>query len=98
MLTRTKSLAVAIAMGAAVALAPVSGVSAQTSVGDGLVNVAVGDINLLNNVNVAVAAQVTALVCGLEVGPVNVLATQVDLGGAPATVCEADNAPVTILQ
>jgi hypothetical protein len=85
-------------MGAAVLLTPTSGVAAQTTVGDGLVNVAVGDVNILRNVDIAVGAQVAALICGLEVGPVNVLARQVDLGGAPVTVCEADQAPVTISQ
>lgn len=93
-----KKIAIALAMGTAVMLTPMSSASAQTSVGDGLVNVAVGDVNVARNVDVAVAADVVAQVCGLEVGPINVLATQVDLGGAPVTVCDADTGPVRITQ
>jgi hypothetical protein len=39
---------------------------AQPQVQDGLVNVAVGDISLLNNANIGVAAQVAANVCGVK--------------------------------
>jgi hypothetical protein len=98
MVSRAKTLAISIAIGAAVMFSPASSVAAQTSVGDGLVNVAVGDVNIARNVDVAVAAEVVAQVCGLEVGPINVLATQVDLGGAPLTVCDADQGPVRITQ
>ena len=98
MVSRTKTLAIAIAMGSAVLFTPTSSVAAQTSVGDGLVNVAVGDVNVLRNVDIAVAAEVAAQVCGLEVGPVNVLGTQVDLGGAPVTVCNSNQGPVVISQ
>ena len=93
-----KTLAISIAMGAAVLFTPTSSVAAQTSVGDGLVNVAVGDVNVLRNVDVAVAAEVAAQVCGVEVGPVAVLATQVDLSGPPVTLCESDQGPVVISQ
>jgi hypothetical protein len=98
MMTRTKTLAISIAMGTAVLFTPVSGVAAQTTVGDGLVNVAVGDVNVLNNVDVGVAAEVAAEVCGVEVGPVAVLATQVDASGTPATVCNVTQGPVRIIQ
>jgi hypothetical protein len=53
---------------------------------DGLVNVAVGDITL-QDINVGVAAQVAANVCGLKVGPVAVLARTADATGATTTVC-----------
>jgi hypothetical protein len=98
MFSRTKTLAVSIAMGAAVLFTPTSSVAAQTTVGDGLVNVAVGDVNIARNVDVGVAAEVAAQVCGLEVGPVNVLARQVDLSGPPVTVCDSDQGPVEITQ
>jgi hypothetical protein len=58
----------------------------------------IGDVKILEKVNVGVAAQVAANVCGVNVSDVNVLATQVDLAGNPVTVCQNDNRPVTISQ
>lgn len=62
---------------------------------DGLVNVAVYDVTIqdvvdvtVTDVNVGVAAQVAAQVCGVNVGPVAVLATQVDRSGEMRTVCD----------
>lgn len=63
---------------------------------DGLVNVAIGDVNVLNNVDIGVAAQLAAQVCGVKVGPVAVLGTAVDRSGDTVTVCESDQGPVTI--
>lgn len=65
---------------------------------DGLVNVAVGDVNVLNDVDIGVAAQLAANVCGVKVGPVAVLATQVDRSGAPATVCTTGDQAVRLVQ
>jgi hypothetical protein len=62
----------------------------------GLVNVSTGDVALLNNVNLAVAANVIANVCDVTV-PVAVLATQV-IGTDGATFCTATTAPITIDQ
>jgi hypothetical protein len=62
----------------------------------GLVNVSTGDIELLNNVNLAVAANVLATVCDLTV-PVAVLATQV-VGTDGVTRCETTSTPITIEQ
>jgi hypothetical protein len=57
---------------------------------EGLVNVNVGDVTVLENVAVGVAANVIAQVCGLQVGQVAVLANQVlRTGQASNTVCEA---------
>ena len=98
MTTRVKALAVSAFMGATVLFSPALPAAAQTTVGDGLVNVAVGDVTIARNVDVAVAAEVAAQVCGLEVGPVNVLARQVDLSGPPVTVCDSDQGPVEITQ
>jgi hypothetical protein len=57
---------------------------------DGLVNVEIGDVTILEDVRVGVAAGIAANVCGVRVGPVAVLATQVDVSGGQRTVCEAD--------
>jgi hypothetical protein len=63
---------------------------------DGLVNIAVGDVSVLNDARIGVAAQVAAQVCGVKVGPVAVLATLVDRTGETRTVCTSDQGPVTI--
>lgn len=65
---------------------------------DGLVNVAVGDVNVLNDARIGIAAQVAATICGVKVGPVAVLGTAVDASGATRTVCTTDQGPVTISQ
>jgi hypothetical protein len=65
---------------------------------NGLVNVAIGDINILNDANIGVAAQVAANVCGVNVGPVAVLATIVDRSGAQRTVCGTGDQAVRITQ
>ena len=63
---------------------------------NGLVNVSTGDVALLNNVNLGVAANVIANVCGVNV-PVAVLATQV-FGTSGATFCTGSADPITITQ
>lgn len=65
---------------------------------DGLVNVNVGDVTILENVRVAVAAKIVAQICGVKVGPVAVLGQAVDRSGATRTVCTVDEAPITIVQ
>jgi hypothetical protein len=65
---------------------------------DGLVNVAVGDVTILQDVNIGVAAQVAATICGVKVGPVAVLGQAVDRSGATRTVCTTDQGPVTLTQ
>jgi hypothetical protein len=72
--------------------------SAQIAIQDGLVNVAVGDVTILEDVNIGVAAQVAANICGLKVGPVAVLGQAVDRSGATRTVCTTDQGPVTLRQ
>ena len=61
----------------------------------GLVNVSTGDVELLNNVNLAVAANVIATVCGVTI-PVAALATQVVVPGG--FTCEGAAGPITIEQ
>lgn len=65
---------------------------------DGLVNVAIGNIEILNDANIGIAAQVAANVCGIKVGPVAVLGTAVDRSGATETVCNTSQGDVTITQ
>jgi hypothetical protein len=43
--------------------------AAPDTVQDGLVNVAVGDVTVLQDVNAAVGAQVVANICGVQVAP-----------------------------
>ena len=62
----------------------------------GLVNVSTGDVDLLNGVNIAVAANVIATVCDVTI-PVAVLAEQI-VGDAGATFCEGTAAPITVEQ
>ena len=74
---------------------------AQRSVDqDGLINVAVGDVLDVTNVNVAAVAQVVANVCpGVDVENLAILASQVEQTGAAQTVtCTATGAPITLTQ
>jgi hypothetical protein len=86
------------ALSASALLAVGMAAPASAQVQNGLVNVAIGDVSVLNDANIGVAAQVAANVCGVKVGPVAVLATQVDRGGGLATVCTTPTGPVTISQ
>jgi hypothetical protein len=69
---------------------------ANNSQQGGLVNVSTGDVALLNNVNLGVAANVIANVCGVNI-PIAVLATQV-FGTTGATFCQGTADPITITQ
>lgn len=65
---------------------------------NGLVNVSTGNVSVLDNARIGVAASVAATICGVSVGPVAVLAANVDATGVQRTVCETANGPVTISQ
>jgi hypothetical protein len=65
---------------------------------DGLVNVGVGDVTILEDVNVGVAATVAAAICGINVSDVNVLATQVDADEGQQTVCTVPGGDVVLTQ
>jgi hypothetical protein len=70
---------------------------------DGLVNVNVGDVTILEDVNVGVVANVVANVCdAVDVGPIaaGVLgrAIATDNSGRDMTVCMAGTDPVTLTQ
>ena len=76
-----------------------AGPAAAQLIGDGLVNVQVRNITILEDVEIAVAAEVIALICDVQVGPVAVLGEAVDVSGAKSEVCRVDgNAPITITQ
>ena len=94
--TRT-TVGTALMIGTLAFIAPAV-IAGQTTVGDGLINVAVGDITITDAVDIGVAAQVAANICGVKVGPVAVLGRAVDKSGSPATVCETDQGPVTLRQ
>ena len=63
---------------------------------EGLINVSVGDIEILNDVNAAVAANVLVTVCDLDIAAA-ILAAQA-VGDASETFCETSDNPVTIDQ
>ena len=63
---------------------------------DGLVNVDVGNVTIAKDVNVGVAAQVIAALCGNDV-PVAVLGG-VDQTGATQTFCTLPGGPLTVAQ
>jgi hypothetical protein len=96
-MTRARLLAASLFASAALMVA-VPTTSAQVALQDGLVNVAVGDVTILEDVNVGVAAQVAANICGVKVGPLAVLGRAVDRSGATRTACTTDQGPVTIEQ
>jgi hypothetical protein len=93
---RVKRLVAGVA--ATVAIAVPGTAAAQPQIQDGLVNVAIGDVTILEDVNVGVAAVVAANVCGVNVGPVAVLGRAVDRSGNDVTVCTTPTGPVTIEQ
>jgi hypothetical protein len=75
--------------------------TAQIQIGDGLVNVMVGNITILEEVNIAVAAKVVAAICDVNVGPVVVLGRAIDNSvDNEDEVCTVDDTetPITILQ
>jgi hypothetical protein len=72
--------------------------AANNSQQTGLVNVSVGDVSVLDNARIGVAANVAATICGVNVGPVVLLAANTALTGAQNTVCTTDAGPVTLTQ
>jgi hypothetical protein len=66
---------------------------------DGLVNLAVGDVTVLEDVNVGVAATVAAAVCDVaDIGSVNVLAEAADSGTNSDSICTVPGGDVTLVQ
>jgi hypothetical protein len=79
-----------------VGVSPAAAAPGNNSNQVGLVNVSLGNVALLNNVNLAVAANLAATVCGVAV-PVSVLATQVIAGSGPFQ-CDTTTGPLTVDQ
>jgi hypothetical protein len=96
-LTRTRRLSGTLLATAVLAGGTFAG-TASAQQQNGLVNVFIGEVNILNDANIGVAAQVAANVCGVKVGPVAVLGRAVDRSGDTETVCETDQGDVTITQ
>lgn len=87
---------VSLFAGAALVGSAAAPATAATQIQDGLVNVAVGDVTITDAVDIGVAAQVAANICGVKVGPVAVLGRAVDRTGDTRTVCTTDQGPVTL--
>jgi hypothetical protein len=94
---RTKKLIASLFASALMAVAVVAPAGAAQQQQDGLVNVAIGDITI-QDVNVGVAANIAANVCGIAVGPVAVLGRAVDRSGDATTVCTTGDQAVRLLQ
>jgi hypothetical protein len=95
---RAKKMFAAVTASALLAGSAAGPAVAATTTQDGLVNVNVGNVNIARDVDVGVAANVAAQVCGVNVGPVQVLASQVDATGTAAAVCTTGGQVVTLLQ
>ena len=96
LVTRCKQVTATFCATALASLAIAAPASAQQQQ-DGLINVIIGDITI-QDVNVGVAALVAAQVCGVQVGPVVVLATRVDATSQQRTVCELQTGDVVLTQ
>jgi hypothetical protein len=96
LVTRCRRVTATFCATALASLAIAAPASAQQQQ-DGLINVIIGDITI-QDVNVGVAALVAAQVCGVQVGPVVVLATRVDATSQQRTVCELQTGDVVLTQ
>lgn len=91
---------VAGAMGLGLFAAPAAADTKQ----DGLVNVSVGDVTILQDVNIAAAVDVVAQLCGIDVTvPVNAAvlgaaAQDVDDMSRSYTVCKTEDGKVKFVQ
>jgi hypothetical protein len=63
---------------------------------DGLVNVGVGNVTIAKDVNVDVAAQIIAAVCGTDVNAV--VLGEVDQTGTQQTFCNLPGGPIGVTQ
>jgi len=95
LVTRCKQVTATFCATGLAAVAMAAPASAQQQ--DGLINVVIGDITI-EDVTVAVAALVAAQICGVQVGPVVLLAQQVDATSQQRTVCELETGDVVLTQ
>jgi hypothetical protein len=88
-ITRTRKLAASVLATAMLALTAFAPAAAAQVEQDGLVNVNVGDVTILEDVNVAVAANLVATICNIDVeAVVAVIATVEGLeSGATQQAC-----------
>lgn len=95
----SKRIGAAVAALTAGATIGMAGPAAAQPVQVGLVNVSIGDVTILEDVGVGVAANVAANICGVQVNAA-VIADQVVRNNAPFGVCTIEEqgaeAPVTI--
>ena len=96
-----RQLIASLAATAMLALGVASTALAQPQNADGLVVVQVGDITITDAVDVNVAANVAAQVCGVNVGPLAIgilgQAVAVDRSDRGRTICEVGDQAVRIV-
>ena len=102
MLTRVRNLVVAVTTSGALVLGLAPTAAAQPVNQDGLVNIYVNDVIDVEDVNVAVVANVAATLCDIDVGPVAAAifgtAVAVDRSGRSRTICQSTAGPVELRQ
>ena len=97
-LTRARTLAASLTLGAAL-LAPASFAGAAQQSQAGVVNVQVGDVMVLNDAQIGAVVGLVATLCPqVSVDQIGVLAQQVDASGKKEKVCKTASGPVTIRQ
>jgi hypothetical protein len=75
------------------------GTACEPTVQDGLVNVRIGDVTILEDVNVNVAANVVAQICGISLPVAVAVIGGIDQDSEPATFCRlANEFPVIVEQ
>lgn len=96
-----RKLLVSLCASSVLALGLVATATAQPQVADGLVVVQVGDVTVTDAVDLNVAANVAAEICGVNVGPlaIGVLgqAVAVDRSDRDRTICEVGDQAVRIV-
>jgi hypothetical protein len=91
MASYAKKSLVTLFAGAALVTGIASPASAQTKQ-DGLVNVVIGDVTVLQDVNIAAAVDAAVQACDLvDVGNVTLLATRTDNTSRTSTVCRLED-------
>jgi hypothetical protein len=102
MLTYAKKLVATTLISSTLVLGAAPMAGAEPVNQDGLVNVNIGDVTVLEDVNVAAAVDAVVQACDLDVGPLALAvlgqAVAVDQSGRSRTICTAEGGPVTITQ
>lgn len=103
MRTMTKRTAAGAVLGGSLLFTGGLGIASAAPVGDvndGLVNLGVGNTNLLTDVNTGVASQVASLICGqsANTADLDLKTNQVDAGTTANASCDSAQGLVTISQ